>query len=294
MPAQVAWLRPEGAALDLTDPGGGLLVQPGVEGFGAAPRTITRAPKATGGALARWSYSGERLLTLPVAVYADTTEDFLERRRRLTLAIARTAPAAGPPEPGLLRVTRSDGSWREISCIYLEGLAWTDDEGRGRVHDIAVIQLVAPDPWWYGAERAVLRFEPIPPRNYLAPYETVSPDRTIGDRTVNVAGDAPVSPVWTITGPAVSVTVRYADTSTGGGPGWTYGLVDQDETITIDVAAGTVTDQDGNNRVGGLSWPTSSLFELQPGRNLLTLSLTGGQADASAITLTYRPRHETA
>lgn len=294
-PGQVVnatWTAPDGSVLPMMDrtPPGVIILQDGVAGLGAAPRTVTRQSMGTGGTFARWSHSDERLITLPIGILADDATTFLSFRREVTLAFTQTTPPAGIPRPGVLRITRADASWREISCLYLEGLAWTDAPGFGTVQDVAVLQLVAPDPWWYGPQEPALTFEAATGRNYLSPYETVSPDRTLGAATVSILGDAPASPVWTITGPANSVTVRYETA----GPGWTFGAVDAGETITVDVERYTVTDNSGANRIGDLSWPTSSLFQLPPGQTDLLLSLSGGIAGQSGIRLTYRPRWETA
>jgi hypothetical protein len=228
-------------------------------------------------------------LTLPLAVLGDPST-FVQLRRDVALAFLSTTPAAGVPRTGTLRITRADGSWREIGCLYVDGLGWTDDAGQGITHDRVALQLLAPDPWWYGAEVVALDFATTAGRSYLAPYETVSPDRALGSGTVDVIGDAAVSPIWTITGPATSVTVRYSDS----GPGWTFGAIDAGETITINVETYTVTDNTGANRIGNIAWLTSTLFQLSPGPNALLLSITGGVVGQSAIRLTYRPRWETA
>lgn len=288
----VMWTSPDGDELDLMrildDPP--ILLRPGVDGFGAAPREVARQALASGGGFGRWSHAAERTITLPMALHHPDPDAFLQLRRRVTRAFTATTPPAGTPRPGRLRVTRSDGSWREIAAVYLDGLGWADADGIGATDDLPVVELVAPDPWWQSGEQFTLQFGIPEPRNYLDPYETVSAGRGLGSQTVTIVGEIPAAPVWTIHGPAESVTVRYADA----GPGWTFGAVDEDETITIDVGAATVTDQDGTNRVGDLAWPTSSLFRLPPGDTDLLLSMDGGEPGRSAIVLTYRPRWETA
>lgn len=286
------WTAPDGSVLPLmsrTSPGVTILAD-GVAGLGATPRSVTRRALATGGAVPRWSHAEERLITLPVGILADDPASFLTLRRQIARAFTQTTPPAGVPRPGVLRITRADATWREISCLYLDGLGWADSPGFGALQDVAVLELVAPDPWWYGRTEMALDFEDATSlRDYLSPYETVSGGRSLGAATVTIGGDIPVDPVWTVTGPADSVTVRYETA----GPGWTFGSIDAGSTITIDVENYTVTDETGANRIGDLSWPTSTLFQLQPGPNALLLSIGGGSPGVSRIGLTYRPRFET-
>lgn len=285
------WTAPDGTDLPLMSTGNGVHVLAGIDGLGAAPRSITMQPLATGGAVARWSHASERLITLPLHLQAETNADLVELRRTVTAAFLSTAPAAGVPIPGTLRVTRSDGTWRETKAIYMDGLGGQDETSLSPHVDRCVLQLIAPDPWWYGGSSVALEFaDTTTSRNYLAPYETVSTGRTLGGVTVNVNSDAAVSPVWTITGPAQSTTVRYESN----GPGWTFGAIAPGGEITIDVEKYTVTDETGASRIGNIAWPTSSLFQLNPGPNRLLVSITAGQSGVSKVRLEYRPRWEAA
>ena len=288
----VTWTAPDGTVLNLMDewsPTGVMVLSEGVAGLGAAPRAVSRIPLPTGGSAVQWSRAEERIITLPLLLQAPTPGEFLALRRRVTRAFTQTTPAAGLPAKGTLRITRADGTWREISGVYLSGLEWEDSDRKGVDHDVIVVQLLC-DPWWRGESVQELEFAYVGNRDYLSPYETVSPDRTLGEATVNILGDVDALPVWTITGPATSVTVRYP----GAGPGWTFGAIAAGVSVTIDVEKSTVTDSTGANRIANVAWPTSRLFTLRPGRNDLLLSITGGIEGTSSIRLTYRPRWETA
>lgn len=291
-----SWLSPSGALIDLMAVGateGAVILHDGVSGLGAAPRVVTRQPLSTGGSLARWSWADERTITLPVLLFSDTTEGLHNLRRTFTRAFLETAPASGVPTPGTLRMTRVDGSWREVSAIYTEGLAWEDTGFHGIYEDVVVLTLVCPDPWWYGPQQPAIEWRPTVQRDYLNPYETVSPSVTLGEQTIEVLGDAPADPVWTLGGPMTSATAGIV-----GGPEWTYGDVLSSETITLDTSSTppTVTDQSGANRIGDLDWPSSTLWQLPPGETLINVNLTGGQTAPvpSYIRMTYRPRLETA
>ena len=289
--SQVVWYSPCGTEISLSDTiaPGAFLTNEGVAGLGAAPREVVRQELAAGGSFARWGQVTERIITLPVFIYADTREEFLAWRREFTRHFTDTVPPASVPKPGRLRVLRSDGSWREIRAIYLDGLTWEDESSQGSTYDIAVIQLVAPDPYWYGEITPVLEFQAAPARNYLSPYETVSPDRSLGQQVVEIAGDNPVLPVWEFVGPATSVQVEIV-----GGPKLLYGNISAGETVTIDTSSYTVVNQLGQNRIGRIDWSVSELFQIPNGTVTLNLTLNGGVAGQSAIRLSYRARWETA
>lgn len=286
----VTWTAPDGTVTDLNQ-WGRIHLLPDVDGLGAAPRATTRRALGTGGTFARWAHADERLITLPLLLVADDPNDFTRLRRDLTRAFTATTPAAGTPRPGTLRIARPDGTWRQVSCVYVDGLGWNEADGSGADHATAVVQLVAPDPWFYGPETVALRFgDTTVDRSYFAPYETVSPGRTLGNVTVNVDSDVAVDPVWKITGPATSVTIRYDPN----GPGITYGTIPAGSTITVDVANSAVVDQTGANKIGSIGWPTSTLFQLQPGTANLLVSIIGGQPGQSGIELSFAPRFESA
>jgi len=237
--------------------------------------------------LGRWSVVGERLVTWPVLVYADDPTDCLNLWRAFVRSWTATTPAAGVPRDGLLRVLRADGTWRQLACSYLAGLEQTDDPGYGLTAQLAVLSLVARDPWWYGPSQVALSFAYTAIRNYLAPYETVSPTHTTGAQALTIDGDVDASPTWTLTGPAASYTV--------GVPGrtFTFGALAAGEKVVVNVGRRTVTDGTGANRFGGLTLPGSQLFTLPAGVNRLTVDLTGAQPGA-AVDLTYQPRYESA
>lgn len=285
------WTGVDGDTWDLMAVGarsGVVILDDGVDGLGAVPRAVTRQDLALGGSLPRWSHAGERIITLPLLMFADDPATFRQIRRGLARSFTRTAPPAGVPRPGVLRITREDGTWRECSAIYLGGMDALPGSSSGATHGTAVVQLLACDPWWYGESTVAITFRAAEQRNYLAPYGTVSPDTTLGTETVEIVGEIPVSPVWTIVGPATSASVAVV-----GGPSWTVNGVSAGETITIDTARHTVTTQTGANAFARLTFPGSELFALEPGPNRLELTLTGGLPETSRIELTYRPRWET-
>jgi hypothetical protein len=287
------WTAPNGTVLDLTGGGlnvaSGIVTLPGVSGIGAVPRAVIRRPLATGGTVGRWSHADERLVAWPVEVYAtDNPAAYIALWRSFVTAFTQTAPPAGAPVTGTLRITRADATWRELACTYLGGLEQADAEGEGYTSSTAVLSLLAGDPWWYGATVIGVSFSFTSARSYLAPYETVSPTTTTGAQIITVIGDVAASPVWTLTGPSSG---SYTVSLPGGT--FTFGTaLAAGESVTVDVGAATVVDGLGVNRIGQLVLPGSVLATLPVGASVpVTVTITGAGAGAG-VGLSYRPRFE--
>lgn len=285
------WYSPDGTVWDLLGnaPSAPLWTRPGVSGIGAAPRTVTSRALATGGTVGRWSHADERLIAWPLGL--DVGVGFLghdDLWRMFLRSWTATSPAAGVPRYGLLRITRPDGTWRQLSCRYQSGLEFQggpDLPGQGS----PVLSIVASDPWWYGPSQSALHFGFTAPRSYFDPYETVSPTQTVGAQLITVDGDVDASPVWTLTGPALGYTVSIP------GRSFTYNApLAAGEQVTVDVGARTVTAAaTGASRIGSLTLPGSQLFTLPAGRVLATVDIAGAQPGA-AVDLSYAPRFESA
>lgn len=292
------WTDPNGGVLDLSchRVGHGVWMMPGATGLFAAPRAVTREALAAGGTYGRWSHVDERLVVLPVGIVAPSSEQLRELRRNVVRRFTATTPAAAPPRPGTLRYTYADGSWRELHAVYVEGLGGHDEGRYRRRYHLPVITLVCPDPWWYGPEEVAIAWRAeTEARDYLDPYETVSPHARLGTREITVAGDAPASPVWQITGPATTVTAGLV-TASDDGPSWSLAPVEAGEVIRIDTAAWTVTNQDGQNRISRLDWGGgSTLWQLPAGEVRVHVDMTGTSPTdpPSGVRLTYRPGWET-
>jgi Phage tail protein len=105
--------------------------------------------------------------------------------------------------------------------------------------------------------------------------------------SVNVLGDASTWPRWTIVGPATSVLLVHFGQNRRLG---LVGSVSDGSVVTIDTRPGqqSISDDAGNNLFGRLTIGFS-LFALDPGRNDISVALTGTTAN-SAVSLTYTPR----
>jgi len=283
------WFGPDGSYVDLSANSAvsGASTLAGYLGTGAAPReaVVQRTPV---GGIPRWSSVPPRPVTWPVFLAGPNPPAFLAAWRGMVRSFTATRPPAGVPVAGKLRVTQSDGTFRELAMVYDDGLDPDRARGYGVTCLTAVIAGTAYDPWWYGPDTVGLIFGATTARSYLAPYETLTPTNTLGVQTVTVAGDVDASPVWSVTGPATSVRVQR-----GSGQQWYYpAALLATDTLVVDTAAGTVT-KNGTSVIGTLDWSVSTPFTLPPGARTITLTIAGSTA-ASQVAMSYRPRYETA
>lgn len=282
-----SWIAPDGTEFPFD--GNPLFRVQGATGLNAVPRTVTTQSLPTGGAFGRWSHAEPRAIALPIACVIDSgANDLMQYWRSFVRGVLATTPVAGAPVPGKLRIGRSDGTYREVSCVYQSGLEGDDSSAQELVYVTAALSLIAPDPWFYGPNVYALQWKSDVTRSYLSPYETVSAGLQFGQSHLNVAGDVDALPVWTITGPCSSLTAIRGD-----GAQWKLNTtLSSEQSRVIDVSVPTVTDGSGASKVGELDWPTSSLWTLPPGDQTITLNVAGS-GPGTTISLQYRPRWET-
>lgn len=286
-PPQVAgpsalWIAPDGTVIQLT--GQVYRTLDAVTGWGAAPVSITADPHPRGGTRVRHIQPEPRTITWPVRVWGRDHQELVAAWRELARALTQTRRLG----PGRLRVTRPDGSAREIEAIYEAGLS--GEPGQGHLYDTAVLSLYCPDPYWRDVTpRAIVREYAIG-APYLDPYPTVSSGRTLGDTVIDQDGDVEAWPVWTITGPLEQlIAINH---TTGERFTLTYSLGAGDE-IVITTDPPTVRGPGGEVLTGALDWPGATLWGLVPGENRITFTALGASA-GTRIELTYVPRYETA
>jgi hypothetical protein len=191
----------------------------------------------------------------------------------------------------LLRITRPDGTAREIEAYYEDG--WTGTAGENWVSANPVLTLYCPDGYWRDVDAQVVRREhQTAGRPFLSPFLSVSNSQVLGASAINNPGDVDAWPSWTITGPAASVTATNATT----GEAFTidYDLLAGEQiTITTTRLRPLVRGPGGQNLVGSLNWPGAVLWSLLPGVNDVNFSIAGS-AEGTAIELAFHPRYEAA
>ncbi|MER7331659.1 MULTISPECIES: phage distal tail protein [unclassified Micromonospora] len=287
---RATWTDPDGGVWELTGPHElhGWLTTQGIGGWGATPRTFVVDPLARGGVSVRHIRTEPRRITWPLNVYGSTYLEFMTRYRGLMRAFMLTAQTG---RPGVLTVYLPDGSGRSIEAFCEEG--WAGQPGENHTFANPVLTLLCPDGYWRDIQpRVVTRQYQENTGPFLAPYMRVSSGQVLGDTTITNPGDVPGWPLWTITGPATSVTAT--NNTTGAAFTLTFTLA-VGEQVTIDTSSHrpTVRGPAGQNLVGALNWPGADLWALAPGVNNVNFSVDGADA-GTTIEMRYHPRYEAA
>ncbi|MEW2575376.1 hypothetical protein [Streptomyces syringium] len=301
---------------DLSQAGACIAILPGPTGMDAPPwqATVSEYAGLDGGQVVK-TRAATRRINLPLLLWARSRPELLTLRRRLIAAVM--------PGPATLRVAEADGSARSIGVHYMGGLE--GDEGSdnaGLAYARYGLQLVAPDPYWYGPLRtATFRVRGGTPHflsRLPAPAGT-SGDGDVGETEffplrigasvigesgvpIDVTSDTDVWPVWRITGPLgtqdagqPAVPVRIANITTGQVLALNY-AVPAGATVVIDTRPGikAVHRETPGGGQGENLWPhvggAAALWPLVPGTNQLVVTAAGAD-DRSAVTLSYQPRH---
>lgn len=281
------WIDPTGVSWPLTDdsPTIGWFTLKGPAGWGATPYEFVTDPHPRGGETVRFIRSKANRLTWPLHVYSDNTHvEFLTRYRSIRKAFVSTVLLG---KPGILRITRPDGTAREIEAYYEEGFK---GEGGGEdwLSANPVLTLFCPDGYWRSTAATVETRAFTPGSNFLSPYPTVSSAQVLGDTSVNNTGDVTAWPAWTISGPASVVTAT--NNTTGQSFILTKTIV-AGETITVTTLQPAVRGPVGENLVNALNWPDAYLWGLLPGNNEVSFSVAGASTGTS-IVMSFYPRFE--
>lgn len=272
-----------GRATELTDWERGWLVQPGTKGLDMPSYAITQdeSPGIDGYEVRQVRAQG-KTITIPIAFWADDSRDaYLTRRRTL---IRSLNPKRGP---GTLTLTQPDGSSRSISALYTDGMEGDESlDAAGARWCMTVLTFACPSPYWLGAEvtqdwktASEGAFLPILP-------VTVGASQVLDTVTVDNDGDDDAYPIWTITGPATSITLT--NTTTGQGLVLTRTITGTD-TIVIDTRERQQTAL--LNGVTNL-WPNlaGDLWALEPDTSQLTLTVAGSTTN-TLVHMAYQPRY---
>ncbi|MGW5122961.1 phage tail protein [Streptomyces sp. NPDC004069] len=299
--ATATYTDPTGKVWPLTDDQAGwFTLADGVTGLDAVEYEHTTDVQPRGGARLRHSQPQPRTIVWPLYVYGDTHMEFVERWRALATAFTRTLRLGpdGVRPPGILEISRPDGSSRRINVHYQGGFEGQGKQGTGIASDAAVLTLWCEDPYWIDPTPIGVHRETGVLEDFFVPYPTVSSSQVLGATTVENPGDVTVWPTWTITGPASLITFTHAGTGEAfalnpSAPGVGHGNLLAGEQVTVSTDPPMVRGPDGSNWVGALNWPAATLWGLAPGNNPVTFQLDGSGPD-SAVDLTFYARHETA
>lgn len=266
---------------------GPLLLIAGAEGLGVAPTDHSTSPRVAGnGSILRGTRLGERELFIPVLVDTDDEDDYKRELESLSRFLSPLDTSAL-----WLRVTvEGREGYREMQVRYKDGLDGLGETYRGTYGTLG-LKMLALDALWSGAPILVEKALNSGTRPFLSATSPFFPitlaESVVQDKvTVEVYGDAPTWPKWTIYPPGTDLTITHP----------TSGVVFQllgtlTEPVTLDMGAqllwseskplGELWDQVPATRGG--------LFQLPPGRNVVGFSMVGSSAE-SFIQMSYQPQ----
>lgn len=266
----------------------GKLLTYGVTGLGIAPveSEIVSIPSGHG-ALLRHTRLKEREIFLPVTLFGRSYEECDRHRDEL---MALVDPTKGPVRITVQSKTRNrDARW--IEAIYSDGLDGDYGAGHtGFTHKIG-LKFKAPLAFW--SKDTVSRIWQIAPgvKPFLSRSQEFFPviltsSAIAGAFRIEIEGEQPVWPTWTVTGPGTDLTI-----AANGKKIHYEGGLRMGEVVTIDAGEGDV--YNAANTAGQL-WSRISLdsefFQLQPGLNDIQVTLTEASKD-SMLTMAYRPQY---
>ena len=278
------WIDPDGVVWELNPPGTDMFTLNSVSGYGITPVEVVTEADARGGSRVRSIRPQERVLTWPVRIRDTTHLAFLGKWRALGESFAATRTRG----PGLFRLTRPDGTAREVLAYYQSG--WDGEPGQGHTEDTPVLSLLCPDPFWRDSEPTVLERQYGESVDYLNPYPNLSSGDVLGDTELTNPGSVEAWPEWTITGPATQVV---ATNHTVGKQFTLAHTLTAGQQIRITTRPGRVLGPTGLPLAGALQRPGSTLWRMAPGPNRITFAVTGGSAGTS-IRMEFHARYETA
>ncbi|WP_411095994.1 phage distal tail protein [Streptomyces sp. 020-2-3H-GM] len=281
----VSFTDPAGVTTLLTDWEHGWVVQPGAKGLDMPSYALAKdeSPGIDGYEVRQVRAEG-KTITIPVAFWANDSRVAYKARRR---ALIRSLnPKRGQ---GTLTLTEPDGAQRSIGVLYQDGMEGDESlDTAGARWCITALVFAVPSPYWTGGEVATSwRTDPGGDFFPFLPL-TVGDSQVLGSVTVDNDGDDDAFPVWTITGPATSITLTNATT------GETLALtrtITGTDTIVIDTR-----ERQQTALLNGATnlWPNlsdaSSLWALETGVNELTLTVAGSTS-ATSVRMTYQPRY---
>lgn len=278
------WIDPDGVVWELNPPGTALFTLNAVSGYGITPANLLTRPDPRGGVQVMGVRDQARNLTWPVRIRDRTHMEFLGRWRAVAESFALTKRKG----PGLFRLTRPDGSAREVLAYYQSG--WEGEPGQGQTEDTPTLSLLCPDGAWRDSVPITLTRAYGSSVDYLNPFPSLSSGDVLGATQMTNPGTVEAWPSWELTGPATQLVAT--NNTTGKTFTLNYSLA-PGQKITITTRPGRVLGPSGQMLGGALQRPGSTLWRLEPGVNDLTFAVSGGAAGTS-IALTFYPRYNTA
>lgn len=275
------WIDADGNVTDLNDQNVTWQVK-GKRNFFNAPFALStyEVPLTPGAAVGSVKVK-ERTVDVPLLVTCANRHEFIEKVRSLA---ATFNPDRGE---GRLRIGHEQNSARELRCRYVGGLEGDGNmKGASPSSAMFILSLKAADPFFYSLAPMQYEFVPGAPLKFFPFFPLVLTQGTIiNTGTIVNDGDFTAWPIWTITGPGTTLTLRNLTT----------GLALQanlnlaaGETVHIDTRPGVKTVFLGSTNYFSTLTSTSVLWGLQRGNNSLQIEMDQSDGD-SRVMLAYYP-----
>lgn len=203
------WYPPDGTRLNLNPGRSDFMSLRSVSGLGAVPVDAITTPSADGGVIVEYIRAKERTVLWPLRMRADTHMDFVTLWRSTMESFTQCRRYN---KPGKLRLTRPDGTAREIPAFYASGFEQDPEEGAW-TEQTAVVNLLCPAPWWQDVDLIEREWLQEAGVDYLNPYPSFGSGAVIGAASMRNDGVEPAWPTWTIRGPLTSLVA--ANTTRG-------------------------------------------------------------------------------
>lgn len=257
------------------------MLNPDFTGFGIPPAEVRIESSAGDGGVFRHSKRGIRDVDLSVTVLGTDRSDVQTKLRRLSRLLQDTS---GPTQ---LVAQYDGGDSLSMEIHYVGGAESQWGSNGGLVWNRWTLSFQAPNPFWQSTDLETFEISTGNTGRGLLPQLSklrVSSSQTLGVIEVDNGGDVPAFPVWELTGPVTNLVVS------NGSQSFSFAEIFGGQTITIDTEAGTVVDQNGDNKYALLG-PAPKFFRLPPGESSVSITGIAGNNDFLA-TLTYSPRFE--
>lgn len=258
------------------------VLNPNFVGFGIPPAQVRIENSAADGGVFRHSKRGVRDVDLPITVLGTSRNDVQTKLRRLSRLLQDTS---GPTK---IKASYSGGETLTLDAHYVGGAESQWGTDAGLVWNKWVLSFQCPNPYWQSDALEEFSVTTGNTGRGLLPQLSklkVASSQVFGVITVDNQGDVPAYPVWFIRGPIEDVIISNGTQS--------FSFIEPvlpGETITVNTATGSVTDDLGTNRYSILG-PAPKLFRIDPG--VSSISVDGVAATLAAeVRLDYSPLYE--
>ncbi|QPL15044.1 minor tail protein [Microbacterium phage Haunter] len=260
----------------------------GIVGFGLPGITNHWFEGSGSGSTWRGARADTRVIKLPLKVYANTRQELNELLSDLAVALDPFTGVQFDRGPARLFFGMPDGYEWYVDVTRTGGGDWVRKrDSDDRTYFKTDLELEAGDPFWTRNQPEQFKVEYQPTGNPLLPRIAklrVASTATTGERDVENVGDTWAWPVLTLKGPTTGIKLT--------GPKgeilqWDDTLLATD-TLTIDMRANTVEDQNGGNRYGALA-PAPQFWYIAPGVSEVEI-LIEDMAPGTALVAQWWPR----